>query len=48
MVAYGVQWPDGLVCVRWLGEHASLTVWASIEDAKRIHGHNGDTRFEWA
>jgi hypothetical protein len=46
-VAEGVQFGDGVVVLRWRGEHASTVVWASIDDALAIHGHDGLTRVVW-
>jgi hypothetical protein len=46
-VAEGVQFTDGVVVLRWNGEHASTVVWHSIEDALAIHGHGGLTRVVW-
>lgn len=48
VVAHGVQFPDGTVVLRWVGTHASLTVWSSIAHAIAVHGHGGKTRFQWA
>lgn len=47
VVAEGVQFSDGVCAVRWLGEHASTVVWASLFDVELIHGHQGATRVEW-
>lgn len=44
-VAEGVQWTDGSVTIRWLGERSSLVHWRNLDDAETIHGHNGATRF---
>jgi hypothetical protein len=46
-VAEGVQFTDGVVVLRWRGEHSSTVVWASIDDALAIHGHAGLTRVVW-
>jgi hypothetical protein len=46
-VAEGVQFTDGVVVLRWRGEHASTVVWRSIDDALAIHGHDGLTRVVW-
>jgi len=43
-VADGVIWPDGTATLRWRGKYASTVHWASIGDAKAVHGHGGDTR----
>ncbi|MEU5259010.1 hypothetical protein [Amycolatopsis sp. NPDC021455] len=43
VVAEGVQWSNGQVTLCWFGEHSSVAVWPSLEDAMAIHGHNGAT-----
>lgn len=43
VVAEGIQWSNGTVAVRWLGEHSSTVIWNSLEDAMLIHGHDGAT-----
>jgi hypothetical protein len=35
----GVVFSDGTVCVRWLTEFRSHSVWASLADLEKIHGH---------
>lgn len=47
VVAEGVEFADGVTVLRWLGDHQSTVVWASIEDALVIHGHDGRTVVEW-
>ncbi|MFJ9657589.1 hypothetical protein ACIRPR_06425 [Streptomyces griseoflavus] len=47
-VADGVQWPDGTVALRWIGDRPSTTVWGSVDDVAAIHGHGGATRIVWA
>ena len=42
-VAWGVEWPDGAVAIRWPGEHPSTAVWNDIRDAEDTHGHGGKT-----
>jgi hypothetical protein len=51
VVAHGVQFPDGAVCVRWTAhdderQHSSVN-WSNIEAVQRIHGHDGRTTIEW-
>jgi hypothetical protein len=46
-VAHGVRFADGQVVIRWLGDAPSTVVWASLEDALRVHGHDGRTRVVW-
>jgi hypothetical protein len=35
----GVVFSDGTVAVRWLTEFRSHSVWSSMADLERIHGH---------
>jgi len=44
VVAEGAVFSDGIVVVRWLGKHASTTVWSSIDDVVAINGHDGRTQ----
>lgn len=47
VVAYGVEWPDKAVSMRWLGADAAFANWDSIEAVERVHGHGGLTVVEW-
>lgn len=47
-VAEGALFTDGTAVIRWRGRHASTVVWASLDDALAVHGHNGDTRAVFA
>lgn len=46
-VAWGVEWPDGTAVLRWHadanGAPHCTSLWNSVEDIKRIHGHEGAT-----
>lgn len=42
-VAFGCEFPDGAVAVRWPGEHPSTATWGDIRDVEAIHGHGGST-----
>lgn len=42
-VAWGVEWPDGAVAVRWPGEFPSTAAWEDIRGPEFIHGHGGKT-----
>ena len=42
-VAWGAEFPDGAVAVRWPGDHPSTATWGDIRDVEAIHGHNGKT-----
>jgi hypothetical protein len=44
IVAEGVEYGDGTLAVRWLGEDAETVVSESIYRFLRIHGHEGRTR----
>lgn len=35
----GVVFSDGTVCVRWLTEFRSHSIWSSFDDLDKIHGH---------
>jgi hypothetical protein len=44
VVAEGTEWSDGSACVRWPGEHASMTFWETgVAAIEAVHGHNGAT-----
>lgn len=47
LVAWGVQFPDGVCVLRWCVALRSTAVYASIEELEAIHGHDGKTRIEW-
>ncbi|HMH92571.1 MAG TPA: hypothetical protein VK586_15985 [Streptosporangiaceae bacterium] len=44
VVAHGVQFADGQVVLRWLGEYASTVIWPDLDAAMHVHGHDGRTR----
>lgn len=47
VIAAGVEFTDGVVVIRWLTECRSTTVFASIDELRAIHGHNGKTEVVW-
>lgn len=47
VVAAGVQFGDGVCVLRWLSEHRSTGVYASIADLVAVHGHGGATELIW-
>lgn len=48
IVAEGVQFSDGRVALRWcVGPARSTVVWDQLNDAIRVHGHDGNTVLEW-
>lgn len=46
-VAYGVEFHDGVVVMRWDTETSSTAVYESIEQLEKIHGHEGRTEVSW-
>jgi len=36
---WGVVFPDGTCVLRWNGPSVSHSIWASFEDAMKVHGH---------
>lgn len=47
IVAEGVQFSSGSVALQWLGELSSIVYWKNIEDAMKVHGHDGRTFITW-
>jgi hypothetical protein len=47
VVADGVEFPDGTVVIRWLGDTPSTVIWPSMSSVEKIHGHNGSTEIVW-
>lgn len=47
IVLEGVQFSNGKVVTCWLTETCSVVYFDNIEDALRIHGHDGKTVVEW-
>lgn len=48
VVAWGVQWPDGSVSMRWLGKTPSFVSYeGGIEHVQTVHGHHGKTIIIW-
>jgi hypothetical protein len=47
VVAEGVLFTDGSVAIRWLGYGASTAVWADLDTAMKVHGHDGATEVVW-
>lgn len=47
VVAEGIEFSDGLVVLRWLGDTKSTVVHDSIDNVIAIHGHNGFTQVMW-
>jgi hypothetical protein len=44
----GVVFSDGTVCVRWLTEYRSHSLWGCLADLEQIHGHpEYGTKWRW-
>ena len=47
-VAEGVLITDTKECVvHWLGQHACINIYHSIDDVLFVHGHSGSTQIVW-
>lgn len=46
-VAEGVEWSDGTVALRWLGDSPSSVHWDNLALVEKTHGHDGLTRVVW-
>jgi hypothetical protein len=45
----GCLFNDGTVCIRWLTEFRSVSVWDSLESLERVHGHpEYETEWVWS
>jgi hypothetical protein len=42
-----VEFSDGKVAMKWIGRISAVTIFESIEDVERIHGHAGSTEVVW-
>lgn len=47
VVAEGLQFTDGTVTMRWLGETPSTVFHASMANVEAIHGHGGNSWINW-
>lgn len=49
VVAEGVEFSDGTVVLRWLGDWPTSVVFhdRGMESVRHIHGHNGSTVIDW-
>jgi hypothetical protein len=48
IVAEGVQFSDGRVCMCWLTKQIhSLVIHANMAEIENIHGHQGATTIHW-
>jgi phage-related protein (TIGR01555 family) len=46
-VGFGCLFPDGRTAMRWNTKTASTTMFDSMEDVLKVHGHAGKTRVVW-
>ena len=46
-VAQGFVFDNGKVCVSWLSEHPSVTIYDNIGEVHAVHGHGGKTTVEF-
>ncbi len=47
IVAEGVRFTSGQIALQWRREPMALSVFASIGDLLRVHGHGGSTEVRW-
>ena len=47
LVAWGVQFPDGVVAYRWNTSPATVQIADSVHDVQHIHGHDWSTEVRW-
>lgn len=49
VVADGLEFPDGVVALRWRGGFPTSVVFhdRGIESVRQVHGHGGATRIVW-
>jgi len=49
VVAEGVAFSDGVVCLRWLGDWPTSVVFheRGVDSVEHIHGHGGATDIIW-
>lgn len=47
IVAEGVIFKSGKVCLCWNGDISSIVIYDTIECVKKIHCHNGSTFIEY-
>lgn len=46
-VAWGTQWPDGTVALRWTTANPSTVHWDNLDAIIAVHGHQGATEVRW-
>ena len=44
----GIVFSDGTVCVRWLTDYRSHSLWSSLDELVHVHGHpEYGTEWKW-
>ena len=47
IVVEGIEFTDKTVAIRWTTEYRSTTIWSSIYEMMKVHGHDGATTLIW-
>ena len=47
IVAEGTHYTNGKVTLAWVSEILSVTIYDSVDELDRIHGHGGKTNIVW-
>jgi hypothetical protein len=47
IVAEGVEFTNGFVCLTWLTTHHSIVIYPNIKEVEAVHGHEGSTKIVW-
>ena len=47
IVAEGLQFSSKKCVISWLSDTPSIEIYDSIDEVKRIHGHQGETQIKW-
>ncbi len=47
LIAVGIKFPDGKCVMQWQTAIRSITIYNSIEELKKVHGHDGETVIKW-
>ena len=47
IVAEGLQFSTKKCVISWLSDTPSIEIYDSIEEVRRIHGHQGETQIKW-
>lgn len=47
VVAEGVEFSNGQVCIHWISQLESVNVYANAKVLTALHGHGGNTSIRW-